>query len=104
MAELRTLIIGAGMAGLLAGIRLRQRGDGNFAIYEKGGSVGGTWRENSYPGLACDTPAHSYTYSFALNPGWSRYYAPGPEIRCERDCASRQHRRPWRNCARLGAW
>ncbi len=78
---IRTIIIGAGMAGLLAGIRLRQRGDGNFAIYEKGDTVGGTWRENSYPGLACDTPAHSYTYSFALNPDWSSYYAPGPEIR-----------------------
>jgi cation diffusion facilitator CzcD-associated flavoprotein CzcO len=78
---LRYIIIGAGMAGLLAAIRLKQRGENNFAIYEKGESVGGTWRENSYPGIACDTPAHSYTYSFAYNPDWSRYYAPGPEIR-----------------------
>jgi cation diffusion facilitator CzcD-associated flavoprotein CzcO len=78
---LRTIVIGAGMAGLLAGIRLRQRGDDNFAIYEKGDRVGGTWRENTYPGLACDTPAHSYTYSFAYNPDWGSYYAPGPEIR-----------------------
>jgi cation diffusion facilitator CzcD-associated flavoprotein CzcO len=78
---LRTIIIGAGMAGLLAAIRLRQRGETNFAVYEKGSSVGGTWRENTYPGLACDTPAHSYTYSFAFNPEWSAFYAPGPEIR-----------------------
>jgi cation diffusion facilitator CzcD-associated flavoprotein CzcO len=78
---LRFVIIGAGMAGLLAGIRLKMRGDIDFVIYEKGDRVGGTWRENSYPGLSCDTPAHSYTYSFAPNPDWSAYYAPGPEIR-----------------------
>ena len=66
---------------MLAGIRLMERGDTDFTIYEKGESVGGTWRENHYPGLACDTPAHSYTYSFATNPEWSAFYAPGPEIR-----------------------
>lgn len=78
---LRTIIIGAGMAGLLAAIRLKQRGESDFVIYEKGTSVGGTWRENTYPGIACDTPAHSYSYSFALNPEWSAFYAPGEEIR-----------------------
>lgn len=77
----RTIIIGAGMAGILAGIKLKERGETDFVIYEKGDSVGGTWRENRYPGLACDVPAHSYTYSFALNPEWSSYFAPGPEIR-----------------------
>lgn len=79
--QLRFVIIGAGMAGMLAGIRLNERGNTDFTIYEKGDSVGGTWRENHYPGLACDTPAHSYTYSFATNPEWSAFYAPGPEIR-----------------------
>lgn len=78
--QLRTIVIGAGMAGMLAGIKLRERGDTDFTIYEKGASVGGTWRENSYPGLTCDVPAHSYTYSFAFNPEWSAYFAPGPEI------------------------
>jgi cation diffusion facilitator CzcD-associated flavoprotein CzcO len=78
---MRFVIIGAGMAGLLAGIRLKARGDQDFVIYEKGDKVGGTWRENSYPGLSCDTPAHSYNYSFASNADWSAYYAPGPEIR-----------------------
>lgn len=78
---LRTVIIGAGMAGLLAGIKLKERGETDFVIYEKGDRVGGTWRENTYPGLSCDTPAHSYTYSFAYNPDWSAFYAPGPEIR-----------------------
>jgi cation diffusion facilitator CzcD-associated flavoprotein CzcO len=79
--RLRIAIFGAGMAGVLAGIRLKARGDTDFVIYEKGDKVGGTWRENTYPGLSCDTPAHSYAYSFAPNPDWSAYYAPGPEIR-----------------------
>ena len=78
---LRTIIIGAGMAGLLAAIKLKERGETDFTIYEKGDSVGGTWRENTYPGLSCDTPAHAYSYSFALNPEWSAVYAPGPEIK-----------------------
>ncbi len=79
--KLRTIVIGAGMAGLLAGIRLKMRGDSDFTIYEKGDQVGGTWRENTYPGLTCDVPAHAYTYSFAYNPEWSAFMAPGPEIR-----------------------
>ena len=78
---LRTIIIGAGMAGLLAAIKLKERGEASFKIYERGDSVGGTWRENTYPGLSCDTPAHSYAYSFALNPEWSAFYAPGGEIK-----------------------
>ena len=80
-SNLRFVIIGAGMSGLLTAIRLMERGDTNLAIYEKGDAVGGTWRENRYPGLACDTPAHSYAYSFAYNPEWSAYFAPGTEIR-----------------------
>jgi cation diffusion facilitator CzcD-associated flavoprotein CzcO len=78
---LRTIIIGAGMAGLLAGIKLKERGETDFTIYEKGDCVGGTWRENTYPGLTCDVPAHAYTYTFAYNPDWSAFMAPGPEIR-----------------------
>lgn len=77
---LRFAILGAGMAGLLAAVRLREDGDEDFAIFEKGDKVGGTWRENRYPGLTCDVPSHSYTYSFAPNPDWSRYYAGGGEI------------------------
>lgn len=78
--KLRFIIIGAGMAGVLAGIKCKERGE-PFTIYEKRGSIGGTWRENHYPGLACDTPAHTYSYSFAHNPDWSSYFAPGAEIR-----------------------
>ncbi len=79
--DLRFVVIGAGMAGILAGVRLKQAGRTNFTIYEKGHAVGGTWRENRYPGLTCDVPAHCYTYSFAPNPEWSAFFAPGPEIR-----------------------
>lgn len=76
----RFLIIGAGMAGILGAIRLKQLGLDDFAIYEKADRLGGTWRENTYPGVACDVPSHLYSYSFAHNPGWTRRFAEGPEI------------------------
>ncbi len=75
------LIIGAGMSGMLMGIRLKQAGLESFEILEKASAVGGTWRDNTYPGLACDVPAYLYTYSFEPNPECSRRYASGPEIR-----------------------
>lgn len=77
----RVAIIGAGMAGVAAAVKLRESGYDDIAIYEKGPSVGGTWRENIYPGVACDVPSHLYSYSFAPNPDWSHVFAPGPEIR-----------------------
>lgn len=77
---LRYAIIGAGMAGIMAGVKLVQRGEHDFVIFEKGDRIGGTWRDNRYPGLACDTPAHSYTYSFAPYPEWKANFAGGPEI------------------------
>jgi cation diffusion facilitator CzcD-associated flavoprotein CzcO len=73
-------IIGAGMSGLCLAVKLRQAGVEDFTIYEKAGEVGGTWRENRYPGLCCDVPSRYYSYSFAPNPDWSRWYAPGGEI------------------------
>jgi len=78
---LRFAIIGAGMAGILSAIKLAEAGFEDLVVYEKADSLGGTWRENTYPGVACDVPSHFYSYSFALNPEWSRRYAPGPEIR-----------------------
>jgi len=78
--DLRIVIIGAGMAGILSAIRLREAGYENFVIYEKSDRLGGTWRENTYPGIACDVPAHLYTYSFEPNPEWSSTFASGPEI------------------------
>jgi cation diffusion facilitator CzcD-associated flavoprotein CzcO len=76
----RVAIIGAGMSGVLMGYRLLQAGLDNFTIYEKGDSCGGTWRENTYPGLHCDVASHHYRYSFAPNPDWTKTFPPGPEI------------------------
>lgn len=78
---LRFAVIGAGMAGILSAIKLREAGCDDFTLYEKGDGFGGTWRENTYPGLSCDVPSHLYSYSFALTPEWSRRFSPGPEIR-----------------------
>jgi cation diffusion facilitator CzcD-associated flavoprotein CzcO len=73
-------IIGAGMSGMLAAIKLRERGVEDIVILEKADRIGGTWRDNTYPGLSCDVPAHMYTYTFEPNPEWSDRYASGSEI------------------------
>ncbi|WP_269619557.1 flavin-containing monooxygenase [Zhongshania sp. BJYM1] len=78
--QYRYVIIGAGMAGILAAIKLLDAGKKNVRVYEKADRIGGTWRENTYPGLTCDVPSHSYTYSFEPNPNWSRYLPPGSEV------------------------
>ncbi len=68
------------MSGILSAIKLREAGLHDFTIYEKADRLGGTWRENTYPGIACDVPSHFYSYSFALNPEWSHRFSPGAEI------------------------
>jgi cation diffusion facilitator CzcD-associated flavoprotein CzcO len=68
------------MAGVLSAIRLREAGFDDFTVYEKADRLGGTWRENTYPGIACDVPSHLYSYSFAPNPDWSHRFSPGAEI------------------------
>src|SRR3954453_7994036 len=79
-APLSAIVIGAGFSGLAAGIGLRDAGITDFVILEKATKVGGTWRENTYPGAACDVPSHLYSYSFAPNPQWSRAYGEQAEI------------------------
>jgi len=76
----KIVIIGAGMTGILMTIRLREQGFTDLEILEKADRLGGTWRENTYPGVACDVPAHMYTYSFEPNPEWSHRFAHGEEI------------------------
>jgi cation diffusion facilitator CzcD-associated flavoprotein CzcO len=87
----RVIIIGAGMAGMASAIKLREAGIDDLVIYEKGPSIGGTWRENTYPGVACDVPSHLYSYSFAPNPEWTSTFAPGPEIRSYLEQVARDH-------------
>jgi len=79
-SPLRVLIIGAGFAGLGLAIQLHKAGISDFLIVEKASEVGGTWRDNQYPGAACDVPAHLYSFSFELKADWSRKFAPQAEI------------------------
>jgi cyclohexanone monooxygenase len=79
-ADVQHLVIGAGFAGLCAAIKLQEDGERDFLLVEKGSDVGGTWRDNTYPGAACDVPSQLYSFSFATNPDWSMSYSPQPEI------------------------
>ena len=74
------LIIGAGFAGICAAIKLKEAGFNNFIIVERANHLGGTWRDNNYPGAACDVESHLYSYSFEQNPNWSRQFGPQQEI------------------------
>lgn len=84
------VIVGSGFSGLCMAIKLKQAGFDDFAILEKAGELGGTWRDNTYPGCACDVQSHLYSYSFEPNPNWSRMFSPQPEIRAYlRHCADK---------------
>jgi cation diffusion facilitator CzcD-associated flavoprotein CzcO len=78
--KVRVLIIGTGFSGLCAAIKLKAMGEHDIVLLERASAIGGTWRDNTYPGCACDVPAHLYSFSFELNPLWSHTFAPGPEI------------------------
>jgi cation diffusion facilitator CzcD-associated flavoprotein CzcO len=82
-ARIRTvdhLIVGSGFGGICAAIKLDEDGERDFVIIERGDDVGGTWRDNTYPGAACDVPSQLYSYSFAPNTEWSMSFSPQPEI------------------------
>jgi cation diffusion facilitator CzcD-associated flavoprotein CzcO len=88
--HLRVAIVGSGFGGLGAAIRLSQAGVDDFLVFERADDLGGTWRDNSYPGCACDVPSHLYSFSFAPNPRWSRSFSDQPEIRAYlHECARR---------------
>jgi cation diffusion facilitator CzcD-associated flavoprotein CzcO len=76
----KVVIVGTGFAGLGMAIRLKDAGIDDFVVLERAGDVGGTWRDNTYPGAACDVPSHLYSFSFAPNPDWSRSFSPQAEI------------------------
>lgn len=78
--DLEVLIVGAGISGIGAGIELLSRGITAFAVLEAANELGGTWRDNTYPGIAVDIPSSSYCYSFETDFPWSRKFAPGAEI------------------------
>ncbi|MFI1965648.1 flavin-containing monooxygenase [Streptomyces pathocidini] len=79
--HVRVAVIGSGFGGLGAAVRLRREGITDFVVLERAGAVGGTWRDNSYPGCACDVPSHLYSFSFAPNPEWPRNFSGQPHIR-----------------------
>ncbi len=78
--EFEVAVIGAGFSGLCMAIQLKLAGVDSFTVFEKAHDIGGTWRDNLYPGCACDVPSHLYSYSFEPNPNWSRMFAPQGEI------------------------
>lgn len=74
-------VVGGGIGGIAAATMLKRAGYDNVTVFEKNAGLGGVWHANTYPGAACDVPSHFYEFSFALNPDWSRRYAPQPEIK-----------------------
>jgi cation diffusion facilitator CzcD-associated flavoprotein CzcO len=90
------VIVGAGFAGIGTAIQLKKAGIHSFRILERASEIGGTWRDNTYPGAACDVPSHLYSFSFEPNPDWSRTYSPSSEIqayllRCVEKYGLREH-------------
>ncbi|GAC1442194.1 MAG: NAD(P)/FAD-dependent oxidoreductase [Mycobacteriales bacterium] len=79
-ARVRLAIVGTGFSGLAAAIGLKRDGRDDFVLLERATDLGGTWRDNRYPGCACDVPSHLYSFSFAPNPDWTRAFSPQPEI------------------------
>lgn len=92
----QVVVIGAGFSGINMGIRLKEAGITDFVILERASDVGGTWRDNTYPGCACDVPSIAYSYSFAQIPGWTRSFAGSAEIhRYTRHCVEKYDLMPW---------
>lgn len=74
-------IIGAGVAGICTAIKLKEKGFTNFTIYEKAAEIGGTWRENTYPGCSCDVPLHMYQFSFDMRPDWTKKFVFAQDLK-----------------------
>ena len=80
MTHHRTVIVGTGFSGIGMAIKLLREGERDFVLLERADEIGGTWRDNTYPGCRCDVPSHLYSFSFAPNPNWSSTFSPQPEI------------------------
>jgi cation diffusion facilitator CzcD-associated flavoprotein CzcO len=85
------VVVGSGFSGLCAAIKLKESGRHDFVVLERGDDVGGTWRDNTYPGAACDVPSHVYSFSFAPNPTWTRSFSPQQEIHAYLQRVARDH-------------
>jgi cation diffusion facilitator CzcD-associated flavoprotein CzcO len=97
----RAVVVGAGFGGIGAAISLRRAGFTDVTVLEQADEVGGTWRDNTYPGCACDIPSQLYSFSFEPNPGWTRSYPSQPEI--EAYLVRTVERHGLRSCLRTGA-
>jgi cation diffusion facilitator CzcD-associated flavoprotein CzcO len=86
--DYEVVVIGAGPGGLCAGTRLKQAGIERFAILERAGDIGGSWRDNTYPGIGVDIPSLTYQFSFARNPEWSRLFPRGAEVKAYHDAVA----------------
>jgi cation diffusion facilitator CzcD-associated flavoprotein CzcO len=108
MDSVDVVILGAGFSGLSAAIELTRRGRSSFLVLEKADDVGGTWRDNTYPGVECDVPSHLYSLSTAPNPRWSKTYAAGAEIHAYQQEVVRRFDLADRirlgTCARSASW
>jgi cation diffusion facilitator CzcD-associated flavoprotein CzcO len=103
-APVEAIVVGAGFAGLAAAMALRDVGIDDVVVIERGASVGGTWRDNTYPGVACDVPSHLYGFARHPNPDWSGVYANGGEIHAYLErVAAAEGIAPWLNTPMLGA-
>ncbi|MGH9204981.1 MAG: flavin-containing monooxygenase, partial [Acidimicrobiales bacterium] len=93
--DYQTVVVGAGVSGIGAAIKLDRAGLGDYLVVEAGDGVGGTWHWNTYPGIAVDIPSFSYQFSFEQRPDWSRTYAPGKELKAYAEhCADKYGIRP----------
>lgn len=106
VAKAKILIIGTGFGGIATAWHLKQAGEHDFVILERKGDVGGVWRDNGYPGCACDVQSHLYSFSFAPNPDWTQHFSPQPEIhaylqKCARDFGLMPHIRFHHDVTRL---
>jgi len=90
-AHVRVAVVGTGFAGLATAIALKRSGRRDVVLLERADSIGGTWRDNVYPGCACDVPSHMYSFSFAPNPDWSRTFSTQPEIEAYLHRVAREH-------------
>lgn len=87
----RIAIVGAGISGICMAVALQRAGFPDFTLFEKAHDYGGTWRDNSYPGLVCDVPSRYYQFRFAMNPEWTQLYSAGPEIKDYLVGVAREH-------------